>query len=95
MSYVTLAIPCTVEDLANTNATAANAAYDTLEVPYTLTILSEGVTTTYDGTRRPEELGGNYPFRVGPLVGPTEETVRETAQPEDGLELASLEPRGL
>ena len=92
LAYVTLAIPCTLEDLANTNATAANAAYDTLEVPYTLTILSEGVTTTYDGTSRPEELGVNYPFRVGPLVEPTEETVPETAQPEDGLELPSFEP---
>jgi len=92
LAYVTLAIPCTLEELASTNATAANAAYETLEVPYTLTILSEGVTTTYDGTSRPEELGVNYPFRVGPSVGSTEETVPETTPPEDELELPNFEP---
>ena len=86
LAYVTLAIPCSLEQLASTNVSAANIAYDNLAVPYTLTILIEGVATTYDGVSRPEEFGVDYPFQVGPPVVSPSPAV-PTESPEDRLEL--------
>ena len=70
LAYVTLAIPCSLENLANQlmPLLLPITAYENLEVPYTLTILNEGVTTTYEGISRPEEFGVDYPFQVGPAV---------------------------
>ena len=71
LAYVALAIPCSLEELASANASAANVAYESLAVPYTLTILIEGATTTYDGVSKPEEFGVDYPFQVGsPAASP-------------------------
>ena len=89
LAYVTLAIPCSLEALANTDVAAANTAYDTLQVPYTLTILNRGVTTTYEGISRPEVFGVNYPFQVGsPSAVPV--PASSPATPEDTLELPSF-----
>ncbi|MEM1250833.1 MAG: hypothetical protein AAGI69_00275 [Cyanobacteria bacterium P01_H01_bin.21] len=83
LAYVALAIPCSLEELASANASAANVAYENLAVPYTLTILIEGATTTYDGVSKPEEFGIDYPFQVGPPVAAPPAELPE----EDRLEL--------
>ncbi|MGD1948113.1 MAG: hypothetical protein ACFB14_00500 [Leptolyngbyaceae cyanobacterium] len=83
LAYVALAIPCSLEELASANASAANVAYGNLAVPYTLTILIEGATTTYDGVSKPEEFGIDYPFQVGPPVA----SPPPAEMPEDRLEL--------
>ncbi len=90
LAYVTLAIPCSLENLVSSDITAANNAYGALEVPYTLTILNEGETTTYDGISRPEEFGVDYPFQVGPSAGTTPPSLSETEPPKDSLELPSF-----
>ncbi|MEM7794332.1 MAG: hypothetical protein AAF579_07740 [Cyanobacteria bacterium P01_C01_bin.118] len=95
LAYVTLAIPCSLEELANSDAAAATAAYKTLQVPYTLTILVQGVTTTYTGMSQPDELGVTYPFRVGsPTATPAETAPAEISDPpeksEDALELPNF-----
>lgn len=93
LAYVTLAIPCSLEDLANSDAAAATTAYETLQVPYTLTILVQGVTTTHDGISQPDELGVAYPFQVGsPTETPAEASPSVDISPppdksEDALEL--------
>ncbi|MGD1853826.1 MAG: hypothetical protein ACFB2W_06190 [Leptolyngbyaceae cyanobacterium] len=87
LAYVTLAIPCSLEELVNSGA--ATAAYEALAVSYTLTILNQGVTTTYDGVSRPEELGVEYPFRVG---APSEQAVPVAPVTEDSLELPEFNP---
>ena len=83
LAYVTLAIPCSLETLASTDITAANNAYEGLTVPYTLTILNQGETTTYEGVSRPETFWVDYPFRVGQAT--SDEPVLE--RPQDNLEL--------
>ena len=85
LAYVTLAIPCSLETLVNADVNAANTAYGSLAVPYTLTILNKGVTTTYNDVSSPEQLGGNYPFQVGEPSEPPEETTPGST--ENGLEL--------
>ena len=89
LAYVTLAIPCSLEDLASSDEAAAAAAYEVLEVPYTLTILNQGVTTTYNGISRPEQFGVDYPFNVGATGTAPGEIVPapSTEKPEDELEL--------
>lgn len=88
LAYVTLAIPCSLQALANTDAAAASAAYETLQVPYTLTILNRGETTTYEGISRPEQFGVNYPFRVGASSGTPDVLPADIpSKPEDTLEL--------
>ena len=86
LAYVTLAIPCSLENLASTDIAAANNAYEGLTVPYTLTILNQGETTTYEGVSKPETFGVDYPFRVGPAT--SDEPILE--QPQDSLELPSF-----
>ena len=88
LAYVTLAIPCSLESLASSDAFAATTAYQALAVPYTLTILNKGVTTTYEGTSRPEEFGVNYPFTVGQPVDSVDEA--PVAQP-NGLDIPSFD----
>lgn len=89
LAYVTLAIPCSLAALANSDVAAANAAYASLEVPYTLTILNAGVTTTYDDISRPEQFGLTYPFRVGPPGATSNELapVNTPDKSEDEFEL--------
>lgn len=87
LAYVTLAIPCSLERLAGANTAAATVAYQSLEVPYTLTILNQGVTTTYDGVSRPEQFGVDYSFTVGLSVEPPE----PAAQSDDGLDIPSFD----
>ncbi|MEM6252118.1 MAG: hypothetical protein AAF821_04270 [Cyanobacteria bacterium P01_D01_bin.156] len=65
LAYVALAIPCSLKELAAQDADAASRAYDVLTVPYTLTILNRGVTTTYEGVSQPNQFGREYLFRVG------------------------------
>ena len=65
LAYVTLAIPCSLEELASIDVTAANSAYESLEVPYSLTILNQGEVTSYDGSNSPEQFGAEYPFQGG------------------------------
>ena len=85
LAYVTLAIPCSLEELASADVGAASVAYEDLAVPYTLTILIEGETTTYDGMSQPEAFGVNYPFQVGsPAAAPPSP---DTEMPENPLEL--------
>ncbi|WP_152532294.1 hypothetical protein [Leptolyngbya sp. Heron Island J] len=86
VAYVTLAIPCSLESLASTDVTAANNAYASLTVPYTLTILNQGETTTYEGFSRPETFGADYSFQVGPAT--SDEPILE--QPQDSLELPNF-----
>ncbi|NEQ52803.1 MAG: hypothetical protein F6K11_22140 [Leptolyngbya sp. SIO3F4] len=92
LAYVTLSIPCSLEDLANSNAAAAAVAYEGLEVPYTLTILNQGITTTHEGISRPEQFGVDYPFQVGE-TGKTAEPALEPEPelPEDDLELPKFD----
>ncbi|MEA5462328.1 hypothetical protein [Leptothoe sp. PORK10 BA2] len=90
VAYVNFAIPCTLEALAISDAAAAETAYGVLEVPYILTILVEGVTTTYEGISKPEEISVEYPFRVGPPVTSTGDTVSVTALSEDGFEVPNF-----
>lgn len=90
LAYVTLAIPCSLEDLANNDINAANIAYENLAVPYTLTILNEGVTTTYEGMSKPEEFGVDYPFQVGPVTAPNETNLGTDEAPKDDLELPNF-----
>ncbi|MBX2862726.1 MAG: hypothetical protein KTR27_04155 [Leptolyngbyaceae cyanobacterium MAG.088] len=87
LAYVTLAIPCSLEELASADAAAANTAYGALEVPYTLTILNEGETTTYEGISKPEEFGVDYPFQVGPSNEESNSPSPEIEEPKDDLEL--------
>lgn len=88
LAYVTLAIPCSLEGLASADITAANATYESLEVPYTLTILNKDVTTTYEGISRPEEFGVDYPFQVGPPTATPNAPAFE--QPKDSLDLPNF-----
>ena len=74
LAYVALAIPCSLEELASLDGTAANTAYEGLEVPYSLTILNQGEATSYDGISSPEESGAEYPFQVGLPAEAAEET---------------------
>ena len=92
LAYVTLAIPCSLQELAATDVAAANAAYETLQVPYTLTILNRGEIATYEGVSRPEQFGVNYPFRVGSSSGAPVEAVPTDMpnKPEDTLDLPSF-----
>ena len=94
LAYVTLAIPCSLRELANQDSTVASDAYDALAVPYTLTILNKGVTTTYEGISRPDQFGRQYPFRVGsvensvgdtPPVNPDEKLENNFELPRFGL----------
>ncbi|MEM1238896.1 MAG: hypothetical protein AAGI45_03555 [Cyanobacteria bacterium P01_H01_bin.26] len=88
LAYVTLAIPCSLEELASLNGTAANRAYESLEVPYSLTILNRGEVTSYDGISSPEQFGGEYPFQVGLPTEATEETT--PAESDGALDLPSF-----
>lgn len=90
LAYVTLAIPCSLEGLASADINAANNAYETLEVPYTLTILTEGVITTYAGVSRPEEFGIDYPFQVGLPVETPNAVAPVNERPKDNLELPNF-----
>ncbi|NEZ65998.1 hypothetical protein D0962_25095 [Leptolyngbyaceae cyanobacterium CCMR0082] len=90
LAYVTLAIPCSLEDLASNDINAANIAYENLAVPYTLTILNDGVTTTYEGMSKPEGLGVDYPFQVGPVTGSNETDLGTDEAPKDDLELPNF-----
>lgn len=90
LAYVTLAIPCSLESLASSDAIAAGTAYQALAVPYTLTILHKGVTTTYEGTSRPGEFGVNYPFTVGEPVESVDDEA-PAAQLDDGLAIPGFD----
>lgn len=82
LAYVALTIPC--------GAQSANAA-DGLAVPYTLTILNNGVTTLYEGISRPGEFGREYVFQVGDTA-PAAETapISPPEEAEDNLELPTF-----
>ena len=60
-------------------------------MPYTLTILNRGETTTYEGISRPEQFGANYPFQVGVPSGVPEVLPTDIpSKPEDTLELPNF-----
>ncbi|MEM8614726.1 MAG: hypothetical protein AAGF93_22150 [Cyanobacteria bacterium P01_H01_bin.105] len=90
LAYVTLAIPCSLEEVVSTDVNTANSAYESLTVPYTLTILNKGVTTTYNDVSSPGQMGMNYPFQVGPLNEIPQETTPEPSIPDDSLELPNF-----
>lgn len=92
LAYVTLAIPCSLQELANQDGAAANEAYDALAVPYTLTILNKGVTSIYEGISRPEQFGQNYSFQVGSVEDSAVDTVpvNPDEKLQDDLELPTF-----
>ncbi|MEM9807224.1 MAG: hypothetical protein AAF959_18310 [Cyanobacteria bacterium P01_D01_bin.56] len=92
LAYVTLAIPCSLQELANRDEAAATEAYAALAVPYTLTILNKGVTSTYDGISRPEQFGQDYSFQVGSAENSAENItpVNPDGKLQDELELPTF-----